>query len=103
MRTLVAVLTLLAIGISCAHAGTPPFHAAITRVTVPDVVPFDALIAYPTDAAEVPFQAGPFTVTASRDAPIAPGIRFPVVLFSHGNGRGGGSSLVHRDLIASLD
>lgn len=102
MRTIVAVLALLATSIVCAHAEPPPFRAGITRVTVQDVVPFDTLIAYPTDVAEVPFQIGPFTIAASRDAPIASQTPFPIVLFSHGNGRGGGTSLLHRDLIASL-
>jgi predicted dienelactone hydrolase len=69
---------------------------------VEDVVPFDALIAYPTAAAEVLLQVGPFTIAASRNAPIASGARFPLVLFSHGNGRSAGTSLVHRDLLASL-
>jgi predicted dienelactone hydrolase len=102
MRIFLSVLVLLATGISCAHAGPPPFRAGITRIAMEDVVPFDALIAYPTEAAEVPFQVGPFTVAASSDAPVAAGAPFPIVLFSHGGGRGGGSSLVHRDLITSL-
>ncbi len=102
MRSFVIVFALLVAGTLCAHADSQPFHAGITRVAVHDIVPFDALIAYPTDAAEVPFQAGPFTIAASRDVPIASGTPFPIVLFSHGNGRGGGSSLVHRDLITSL-
>lgn len=107
MRVLIAVLALLATGNLRARADPqtpdpPPFHAAVTRVTVQDVVPFDALIAYPTEATEVPFQIGPFTIAASSDAPIAAGKPFPIVLFSHGNGRRGGNSLIHRDLIASL-
>jgi predicted dienelactone hydrolase len=102
MRIFAAVLALLATSTCCARANPQPFHAGITRITVQDTVPFDTLIAYPTDAAEVPFQAGPFTIAASRDALIASGTRFPIVLFSHGNGRGRGSSLIHRDLIASL-
>jgi predicted dienelactone hydrolase len=102
MRSFVIVLALLVAGPLCAHADSQPFHAGITRVAVHDIVPFDALIAYPTDATEVPFQAGPFTIAAARDAPIASGTLFPIVLFSHGNGRRGGSSLIHRDLITSL-
>jgi predicted dienelactone hydrolase len=77
----------------------------ITRITVQDVVPFDTLIAYPTDAAEVPFQDGPYTIAASRDTPIASGARFPVVLFSHGGGetiKAGGSSLPYAALLTSL-
>jgi predicted dienelactone hydrolase len=77
----------------------------ITRITVQDVVPFDTLIAYPTDAAEGPFQDGPYTIAASRDTPIASGARFPVVLFSHGGGetiKAGGSSLPYAALLTSL-
>jgi predicted dienelactone hydrolase len=77
----------------------------ITRITVQDVVPFDTLIAYPTDAAEVPFQDGPYTIAASRDTPIASGARFPVVLFSHGGGetiKAGGNSLPYAALLTSL-
>ena len=86
----------------CADADSQRFHAGMTRVTVLDIVPFDTLIAYPTEVAEVPFQAGPFTIAASRDAPIASGTPFPIVLFSHGNGRAGGSSLRYSDLFTSL-
>jgi predicted dienelactone hydrolase len=105
MRRFVAALALLAAGIVCARADPPTFHAAITRVTVEDVVPFDTLIAYPTDTVEIPFQAGPFTIAASRDAPIASGARFPVVLFSHGGGgtiKAGGSPLPYAALVTSL-
>jgi predicted dienelactone hydrolase len=102
MRVFSGVLSLLVVGISCARAEPPPFHAAVTGIAVQDVVPFEALIAYPTHTAEAPFRSGGFTIAASRDAPIAGGTRFPIVLFSHGNGRSAGSSLVHRDLIASL-
>jgi hypothetical protein len=96
MRALFLVLALLVAGTS-AQADPQRFRAGITRTTVQDVVPFDTLIVYPTDAAEVPFQDGPYTIAASRDAPIASGARFPVVLFSHGGGRtikAGGSSLL---------
>jgi predicted dienelactone hydrolase len=104
MRALFLALALLVAGTS-AQADPQRFRAGITRITVQDVVPFDTLIAYPTDAAEVPFQDGPYTIAASRDAPIASGARFPVVLFSHGGGRtikAGGSSLPYAALLASL-
>jgi predicted dienelactone hydrolase len=71
-------------------------------ITVQDTVLFDTLIAYPTEGPEVPFQVGPFTIAASRNAPIASGPRFPILLFSHGNGRSAGTSLVHRDLLTHL-
>jgi predicted dienelactone hydrolase len=48
---------------------------------------------------------GPFTLLAGRDAPIArpvAGERFPIVLFSHGNGRGAGTPLPHRLLLLHL-
>ena len=78
------------------------FHAGITRIKVQDTTPFDALIAYPTEAAEVSVEEGSFRLSASRDAPVAAGARFPVVLFSHGGGRGPGTPLVHRDLLLHL-
>jgi predicted dienelactone hydrolase len=83
-----------------------PYRAGVARVTVQNAVPFEAvpfevLVAYPTDVAEAPFEAGPFTIHASLNAPIAPAKAFPVLLFSHGNGRGG-SPLGERDLITSL-
>ena len=78
------------------------YRAGVTRITVQDATPFDALVAYPTNVDETPFQAGPFTIAGSRDAPIASGRRFPIVLFSHGNGRSSGTSLPFRDLLTSL-
>jgi predicted dienelactone hydrolase len=97
----VALVFLLAIP-CCARADEPPYRAGITRVTVQDNVSFDALIAYPTEATEISSRVGPFTIAASRDAPIAPGARFPIVLFSHGGGRSGGTPLLHQNLILSL-
>jgi predicted dienelactone hydrolase len=83
-----------------------PYRAGVARVivqgTVPfETVPFEVLVAYPTDVAEAPFEAGPWTIHASLNAPIATAKAFPVLLFSHGDGRGG-SPLPLRDLIASL-
>ncbi|NJO32543.1 MAG: dienelactone hydrolase [Rhodospirillales bacterium] len=101
MRTKILALVVLAASLVSTQAGQP-FRAGVARITVQDAVPFDTLIAYPTDADEAPFQMGPFTVAGSRGGTIAGGGRFPVVLFSHGNGRRGGTSLVHRDLVTSL-
>lgn len=104
-RDLFLVLALLVAGASSAQADPQRFHAGIARITVQDVVPFDALVAYPTDAAEAPFQDGPWVIAASRDAPIASGARFPIVLFSHGGGgtlKAGGSPLPYADLATSL-
>ena len=102
MRSLVCGLLLAVAGISTALADPRTFHAGITRITVQDTVPFDVLIAYPTDAAEVSIEEGSFRFSASRDAPVAAGARFPVVLFSHGGGRRPGTPLGHGDLLLHL-
>ena len=70
-----------------------------------DVVPFDAVVVYPTTRAKLPFRMSPFTIAASRDAPIATGAPFPIVLFSHGGGgtlKAGGSPLPYAGLFTSL-
>lgn len=100
MRRLVCSLLLVVIGTSTALADPPPFHAGFTRLAVQDAAPFDALIAYPTEAAEASVEEGPFRFSASRDAPVA-NARFPIILFSHGNGRGG-TPLVHGELLLDL-
>jgi predicted dienelactone hydrolase len=87
---------------SAAPADAQAFGAGLTRMTVPGSVPFDALIAYPTEAAEISVEEGGFKLSASRDVPIAAGLPFPIVLFSHGSGRGSGAPLVHRDLLLHL-
>jgi len=101
LRSLICSLLLVVVGISTASADPRSFHAGIVRITVQDTTPFDALIAYPTEAAEVSVEEGPFRLLASRDAPVAAGARFPVILFSHGGG-GPGTPLVHRDLLLHL-
>lgn len=75
-----------------------PFSAGILRVAVQADMPFDAFAWYPTREAERAFEAGPYTVSASRDAVPAEG-RFPVVLLSHGSG---GTPFTHRDLARHL-
>ena len=105
IRALFLVLALLVAGAASAQADPQRFHAGIARITVQDVVPFDAVVAYPTGAGEVPSQDLAFTIAASRDAPIATGALFPIVLFSHGGGRtltAGGSPLPHAALFTSL-
>ena len=101
MRLLVCSLLMVVAATSTALAGPRSFHAGITRITVQDATPFDTLIAYPTDAAEVSVEEGPFRLSAGRDAPVAAGARFPVVLFAHGNGRGG-TPMVHANLLLDL-
>ena len=102
MRSLVCGLLLALAGISTAWADPRTFHAGITRLTVQDTVPFDALIVYPTDAVEASVEIGSFRLLASRDAPIAAGARFPIVLFSHGGGRPPGTPLGHGNLLLHL-
>jgi hypothetical protein len=100
-----SLLVPLAGSLSPARADDP-YRAGVARVIVQgavpfETVPFEVLVAYPTDVAEAPFEAGPWTIHASLNAPIAPAKAFPVLLFSHGDGRGG-SPLPLRDLIAAL-
>ena len=102
MRSLMFGLLLAVAGISTASADPRSFHAGITRITVLDTTPFDALIASPTDGAEVSVEEGPFRFSASRDAAVAAGPRFPVVLFSHGGGQRPGTPLGHGDLLLHL-
>src|SRR5258708_21364520 len=101
LRSFIPSLGLAIAGISAASADPPSFRAGVTRITVQDATPFDALIAYPTEAAEVSVEEGPIRLVASRDAPVAAGARFPIVLFSHG-GNGPGTPLVHCDLLLHL-
>ena len=105
IRALFLVLALLVASAPSAQADPQRFHAGIARINVQDVVPFDAAVVYPTGVAEVPIQDGPFIIAASRDAPIATGAPFPVVLFSHGGGgtlKAGGSPLPYAALLTSL-
>ena len=101
MRRLVCCLLSVVVGASTALAEPPSFHAGVTRIAVQDATPFDALIAYPTEAAEASIDEGPFRLAASRGTPVADGNRFPIVLFSHGGG-GPGTPLVHGDLLLHL-
>ena len=102
MRILSLAIALLTIfAASTAWAQTAPFHAGVTRISVSDEDRFDTFVWYPTDAVEIPWQAGPFPISASRNAPIAAG-QFPVLLLSHGGGPGGGSPLILRNLSTYL-
>ena len=102
MRVLFAVFTfLLVVALSTAFAQSQPHRAGIARIEVPTVIPFEALIWYPTDVADGSWQAGPFPIPATHNAAVADG-KFPVVLLSHGGGLGGGSPLVLREISAYL-
>jgi len=102
MRALFFTFALLiASSLSMAWAQPVRFHAGIARISVSAVEPFDMFVWYPAHEEEVPWQAGPFSVPASRNAAIADG-QFPILLLSHGGGRTGGSPLVLRGLAAYL-
>ena len=102
MRALICGLLFVVVGLSAALAEAPPYRAGVTRLAVQDATPFDALVAYPTNAAEQGTEAGPFTLSAARDAPVAGGALFPIVLFSHGSGRGPGTPLISSGLLLHL-
>lgn len=102
MRALLLLATLLCCApVSKASADADPYHAGISRITVSAGAPFDALVWYPTTAAEVTWDTGSFTVPATHDAPIASG-PFPIVLLSHGGGVGGGNPLILSELSSAL-
>ena len=97
---LAAIIVLLGLP-AAALSQTAPYHAGIMRSPVAVAAPFEMLVWYPSDAAEVPWQVGPFVIPASRDVSIASG-RFSVVLLSHGGGLTGGTPLLLRELSAAL-
>lgn len=101
MRGLILALMLTLPAAFPALAGSA-FTAGVVRISVPDVTPFSAFVFYPAEAPLKEWDAGPFPVHATPGIPIAPGQRFPIVLFSHGGGPGGGNPLLHRDLAAAL-
>ncbi|KKB61792.1 dienelactone hydrolase [Robbsia andropogonis] len=98
MRWILTIL--LAIVSTCSVLAAPAaFNAGVTRLSVADgAASLDTVVFYPTHEHEAPWQAGPFTVEATRDAPVEHG-HFPVVLISHGRG---GSPFSHRELASSL-
>ena len=61
-------------------------------------VPVPLLVLYPANSPERPEKFGPYTMPASRNAPIADGL-FPLVVISHGTG---GSHLLYRNLAVHL-
>jgi len=95
-------ILLVFIGLAIAAYGqATPWRAGIIRLTVNTQVPFDVLVWYPTYAEEVPWQAGPFTIPAGRNA-VFPDGSFPILLMSHGGGLTGGTPLILREIAASL-
>jgi predicted dienelactone hydrolase len=101
LRSLIAGLLSALVIASAVSADAQTYNAGITRVTVEDTPAFETLVAYPTEAGEVPFEDARFQLSAGRGA-VADGVRFPVVLFSHGSGRGPGTPMVHAALLLHL-
>lgn len=106
MRQILAVFSLLLLLPSLALSNDTQksangYGAGVSRISVADADgAFDAMIWYPISGNEKPWQAGPFTVSATLNAPIASvEKRFPIVLLSHGSG---GTPMGHRELAASL-
>ncbi|WP_051356764.1 alpha/beta hydrolase family protein [Azorhizobium doebereinerae] len=100
IRSLLATF-LLFTGSFGATAEDARFHAGVIRATVVGEPSFDSLYWYPTPVDETPWQAGPFTMPATRNAPVADG-KFPLLLLSHGGGLSGGTPLLLRELAANL-
>lgn len=84
-----------------ARAQPASFHAGIVRIAVPAEQPFDTFVWYPTQNDEIPWKAGPFTISARLKAEVATG-PFPVIMLSHGGGSSCGSPLILGDLSAYL-
>lgn len=102
MRVLLAMFTFLLVAASsAAFAQSQPHQAGIARIEVAADIPFEALIWYPADVADGSWQVGPFPIPATHNAAVADG-KFPVILLSHGGGRGGGSPLLLREFSAYL-
>jgi predicted dienelactone hydrolase len=97
---LIAVLLIMGTPLTV-DAETPTFHVGVARPSITGEVPFEMLVWYPTETDEVAWQAGPFTMPATRNAAMAPG-RFPIVLLSHGGGLGGGTPLILREISVAL-
>lgn len=91
MKILIAVFV-LALSVT-AHARDSEFNAGFTGREVPGDPAFPIAVWYPTEAEASTWQAGPYSITAARDAEPAAG-PFPLVVISHG---GMGSELGHRD------
>lgn len=102
MRIFCLIAVLLIMGMPfTVGAETPTFHAGVARLSITSGTPLDMLVWYPTEADEMAWQAGPFTMPAARNAAVAPG-RFPIVLLSHGGGLGGGTPLMLREISVAL-
>lgn len=102
MRTFVVSLLLAFALASAAPVNAGDYQAGFTRSMAEGAVPFEVLVAYPTQTREERITGGGITVSASRDSPVAANARFPIVVFAHGNGRRAGTPIPHHGLILEL-
>jgi len=70
----------------------------IIRMTTSGEYKVPVAVWYPSPAATTDWDAGPYRLHATRDAPVAPG-RHALIVLSHGSG---GSELGHADLAEAL-
>lgn len=78
-----------------------PYGVGLANWQVPasaDLPPFPAIVLYPASIPTTGASIGPFTFTATLDAPLAGGV-FPLCVISHG---GGGSHLSYRSIASHL-
>ncbi len=82
------------------HAEDIRYTAAVSTMMVADpVAAFQVVVFYPTQDPLRAWHAGPFDINASRDAAAVSGMRFPVILLSHGRQ---GGPMSHRMLATAL-
>lgn len=93
MRILITVLVLVLVASVAAHGREAAFNAGFTGRDVAGDPAFPIVVWYPAEGEESTWLAGPYAITAARDAAPSAG-PFPLVVISHG---GMGSELGHRD------
>lgn len=102
MRRIIVGVLMAFVLASAAQVNAGEYQAGFMHATAQGEIPFDVLIAYPTVTQEKSVDEGGFTLKASKDSPVAPNARFPIVLFAHGNGRRAGTPVPHHGLILEL-
>lgn len=96
MRFFAALFALFALFVSATACAEP--GVGIHEVAMKGEYAVPLMVWYPSTAATESWQAGPYSIHATRGAPIAPG-RHPLVLISHGSG---GGEFGHADLAEKL-
>lgn len=96
MRLTHIIVSLLAC-LFCTTAAAEP-GIGITSVDMQGDYAVPLMVWYPGTVASETWQAGPYAIHATRNAPLAPG-RHPLVLISHGSG---GGEFGHADLAEKL-